>query len=738
MRKYLIRLSFLTTVALCFVGCQTAHQPIGTELSKPKADGPFVVELAATQSAEADLVETACDLIYQGQFDSAAGLIEQSGFEKQPRLSLLMNIIDEYQVINQRRQADRQVAYAEKLDELQKLKVEADANGISDANNITKAFSVIAKAVDIADEYQKSELLSKQFVKRVIKEAKVKADEYESEGKWIDAYIVCYTWLQVIDQDNEQYSDYADQLLKKASIVASFQDSPCETSEQRYENVEKRMFVRAINALNFNYVSIIDYRQMTIKAVERCKLLADVMKNSDLQLDYEIQDTQYGVWLVALSEILNKVTNSPTGITKDEFIDVFEKVMSLNEVTITLPETILITQFSEAALANLDQYTVMVWPKHVKDFEKAMTNEFSGIGIEISRPHGLLTVSSLMPDTPAYRSGLDAGDVIEQVDDLPTKDMSLSCAVKHITGPAGTDVTLMVKRPGEDERRQITITRATITVPTVRGWQRTEQGQWWYMIDPLNKIGYVRVTSFAEKTVPDLEKILKQLEEEGMKGLILDLRFNTGGLLTSAIKIADKFLEKGLIVRTQPRFGLPTWASARKRGTHPNYPLVIMINSSSASASEIVSGALADPKYNRAVLVGERSYGKSAVLGITSYPEGGAQLKYTMAYYHLPSGKRVESQEAMKKLGRTDWGVSPNIEVKLGNTGLLISDELRKMTDVQRDNSILVRADHDNGTTPVKKHTAEETILSDPQLATGILVIKSKLVQAGVLTENVN
>ncbi|MCK4753380.1 MAG: S41 family peptidase [Planctomycetes bacterium] len=731
MRKYLISLSFLIAALFCFVGCQ---QP-STELSDAESQAPFVVEAKETELAVTDLVEAACDLIYQGQFDDAATLIEQSGFEQQLRLNQLMKVIEQYQAIRLRRQLARETAYTEKMTELEELQVVADANGLDDVNDITKILSTVAKAVDIADEFQKDRLLSDPFVKLTIAQAKAKSKEFESDGKWLDAYVTSYSWLHVIDQENEEYSDYAEKLLKKASIVASFQDSPCETSKQRYKGVEKKMFIRAINALNFNYVSIIDYRQMTTEALERCKLLADAMKNSNLEIDYEIQDTQYKVWLAALVEIIHEVYNSPTGITKDEFIDIFNRVIALNSITVDLPETILITQFAEAALGSLDQYTVMVWPRHVEDFERAMTNEFTGIGIEISKSQGLLTVSSLLPDTPAYRSGLDAGDVIEQVDDLPTKDMSLACAVKNITGPKGTDVTLTVKREGEEQRHKITITRARITVPTIRGWQRTEAGKWKYMIDEANKIGYVRITSFAEQTSNDLESALDQLETEGMKGLILDLRFNTGGLLTIAIEVADKFLEKGLIVRTQPRFGLPTWASARKRGTHPNYPLVVLINSSSASASEIVSGALADPKHNRAILVGERSYGKSAVLGITSYPEGGAQLKYTMAYYHLPSGKRVESQEAMKKQGRTDWGVGPNIEVKLGNTGLLISDELRAMIDTQRDNSILVRADHDNDIKPLKKHTAEETFLSDSQMAIGILGIKSKLIQSGI---NVN
>ncbi|UCF16945.1 MAG: hypothetical protein JSW59_05690, partial [Phycisphaerales bacterium] len=160
---------------------------------------------------------------------------------------------------------------------------------------------------------------------------------------------------------------------------------------------------------------------------------------------------------------------------------------------------------------------------------------------------------------------------------------------------------------------------------------------------------------------------------------------------------------------------------ADSKGTHPNYPMVILINGSSASASEIVAGALADERYERATLVGTRTHGKGSVQGITGYPSGSAQLKYTMAYYHLPSGQRVESKGAVKEQGRDDWGVGPDIEVELR------SDELKKLFEVQRSNDVLVRADHDDADKAAKKHTIEETLAGDPQLAVGLLVVRSKL-----------
>jgi len=727
---------------------------------------------AETVLAEPNALKEIYGLIYQGKFDAADTLIKQFNQTQQPQLSQLAEIITEYKAISQRRQSAREAEYKERLVELEKFQTKADVNDAGDANNLSEALLVIVRACELADTQQKEELLSRPHVKQTTQKAIDKATEYESQGKWLDAYINCYSWLQAIEPNNKEYSDYTERLGEKAGIAASFQDSPCETSKQRFEGVTKGIFLWAIAALKAAYVDIIDYKQMAIKAIKRCQLLGEVVgkiqnsttlsasawpsrdgqngSSSPSVDDLEESGRTFGVersfrpeavtaWSATLAAVLAEVEQSPAGFDYDEFVDVFEKVLSLNTTTIELPQPVLISQFVEASLSTLDPYTVIVWPKQMQDFQKTMTNEFTGIGIEITKQKGLLTVVSLLPDTPAYNSGLDAGDVIEKVDGVPTKDMTLTCAVHKITGPKGTKVTLTISRPGEDKTKDITITRAKITVPTIRGWQRTETGKWRYIIDEQDKIAYIQLTSFSEKTSTDLEKLLRELEgnlilqkdgkmgtrAEGLKGLILDLRFNSGGLLDSAVAVTDKFIKEGLIVRTERGFGRGlAFEAAHRRNTHPNYPLVILINSSSASASEIVAGALADAKHNRAILVGERTHGKGSVQGIIYYPTGDAQLKYTMAYYHLPSGQRVESRRAMEKQGRKDWGVGPDVEVKL------TSAELKKMLETERDSSVLVKADHDNTKDELKKYTIEETLAADPQLAIGLLVIKCKLIEA--------
>lgn len=776
------------------------------EVTQAEPVEPNVAEVVESPSS---IFKTACKLIYQGKFDFAGELLKQTnqGNPGDPNSSTrlgegslsrsgtanstqtnppdefnpdqvgtarqLLEIIGEYQTLNQQRLSARQSAYQQQLAELEKLQTEisvsdindlayiTDSNDTTDTNDITKVLSVIAKASELAAAAQRAEFLSSPFVKQVLQKTIDKAAGFETQGKWLDAYTTCYVWLQAIDPNNKAYSDYADQLLDKAGIVLSLQDSPCETREERFHGIKKEMFIRTIDALDTHYVNTIDYSQMAADALKRCKMLAEVVGTylrSGQQLPAvvsETKDAESSFSLPDANELANfssalttmssevesalKPTEDPVygltlsmGLSKDKFIEIFERVISINAVTVHLPQQVLTAQFAEAALSSLDPYTVIVWPRQVQDFEKAMTNEFTGIGIEITKTKGQLTVSSLLADTPAYRTGLDAGDVITAVDGLDTKDMSLMCAVHKITGPKGTKVTLTIKRPGEENAKDITITRAKITVSSIRGWQRTETGDWLYMIDhtstssaePQNKIGYVRLTSFSADAPSELDKVLDQLEKEGLKGLILDLRFNSGGLLDSAVGVADIFIKDGLIVRTQPGSnGTLTYKPAHAKGTHPDFPLVILINSNSASASEIVAGALADKVHNRAILVGTRTHGKGSVQGMTSYPGGGAVLKYTMSYYHLPSGQRVKSRDQVEKQGGKDWGVGPNIEVELTN------DELRKMLDIQRDNDVLVQSDRGTGRESPKRHTIGETVAADPQLAVALLVIKTKLIQ---------
>ncbi len=577
---------------------------------------------------------------------------------------------------------------------------------------------VILEASEYATNKQRQLLLENVFVTQAIEKAIIKADELYTNGQWLEAYKCYYLWLEKIDPDNKFYSDRVRQLVDKAEIKASLQDSPCETCDERYAGVKPQIFIEAINTLDADYVvRIVDYRQMAIKAIKRCEMLAEVMAKTAPEMPKNKKEFEN--FSTALKVLVDEMDLSSEAISKEELIDFFEEVLALNATSIKLPQQVLIVQFAKGALSALDRHTAVIWPNQVSDFEKRLNSKFSGIGITFSKEKGSWIISSLLPDTPAYKSGLNVGDIIEEVDGVEAKEMNADCMIKSITGPADTTVTLTVKSYDENKANKITITRANVTISSIRGWQRSAEGKWRYMIDSHNQIGYIRIATFTERTATNFEKVLSQLETKELRGLILDLRSNPGGIVTAASEIADKFIEKGMIVSTSPRYGMATYMSARKENTHPGYPVVILTNKTSASASEIVAGALQDPKYKRAILVGERTFGKGSVQNIKRL-SGDAKLKYTMAYYRLPSGQTVESMEMAKKAHTDNWGIMPDIEIKLN------TEEYKKLVNVQKSNGAL-RGDSNNVSGGMECYSIQDTIDADPQLAIGLLVLKGKI-----------
>ncbi len=750
-----------------------------------KAPEAAAAKAPVNSSPDANAIAAACKAIETGRFEQAAQLAQQASASRPDQTAKIEQIVRQYGEIQKRRQEARAATFQKQWKELERLrkvdlnaprflaeakpkttagvapgvdaigearrelqfpaenKAKAEPNAAAavtaaaaaskepnEPNSIAEIIAVVAKANEAADANQRQQLFSDPFVKNLIQVSIDRGSGLEAKGKWLDSYTSYYYWLSAADPNNKGYSEHAEELLDKAGIAASFQDSPCETRKERYDGITEEMFERAIEALNFTYVHTVDYEKMATAAVKRCDQVAQVLS---LAFPEGIDGNSPGAfsapspakvnaWSTALTALQDEIKAAHDKFGKEEFLSVMDRILSLNDTTVELPRTALISHFAEAALQTLDPYTVMIWPRQADEFEKLMMNEFTGIGVEISKPKGLLTIASLLPGTPADKAGLDAGDIIVKIDGLATADMSLNCAVKKIQGLKGTVVTLTIRR-GADEKN-VQVTRDRIIVPSIRGWQRTEAGNWLYMVDDANKVGYVRITSFVGETASDFEAVVKDLESKGLKALIVDLRYNTGGLLDSAVKITDMFISDGPIVSTQPRAGRQVLVEyARARGTHPNYPLVVLTNAGSASASEIVAGALADPRYQRATLVGTRTHGKGSVQQITPYPGGGAQLKYTMAYYHLPSGQPVKSRDAVEKEGGKDWGVGPNVTIDM------TSDELTAMLSAQRDNDVLVQPGHRE---TLKKHSLEEMLRMDPQLAVGLLVARTKLIEAGV------
>ncbi|OPX30380.1 MAG: hypothetical protein B1H08_01825 [Candidatus Omnitrophica bacterium 4484_171] len=291
-------------------------------------------------------------------------------------------------------------------------------------------------------------------------------------------------------------------------------------------------------------------------------------------------------------------------------------------------------------LFSLDPYSQFLDPDGYKELLVETEGKFGGLGIEITMRNGLLTIVSPIEDTPAWKAGLKAGDIIVKIDGKLTKEITLNGAVKKLRGKPGTKVKLTVLREKSREINEVTVTRGIIRIKDIKRAVILEDG-----------VGYIRLTEFRENTAKDLNKALVKLKREGMKALILDLRNNPGGLLNSAVEVASEFLKDGkLIVYTKTRTGKEVrYTSLPMKDKFLNMPMVIMINRGSASGSEIVAAGLREDK--RAILLGDKSFGKACVQTIIPLSDGSA-LRLTTAKYYTPLGHSIHEK-----------GIQPDIKV---------------------------------------------------------------------------
>lgn len=356
---------------------------------------------------------------------------------------------------------------------------------------------------------------------------------------------------------------------------------------------------------------------------------------------------------------------------------------------------------------TLDPHSTFLSPEEFKELEIETSGIFSGIGIEITSKDGILTVVSPIEGTPADKAGLLPGDKILQIEEKSTKNMTLNEAVRLIRGQKGTKVNLMILHEGAKEPVKYAIIREVIPIKSVKS-KMLEDGY-----------GYIRISTFQEKTDDDLQTHLNKLEgsKGGLKGLILDLRNDPGGLLNEAVKVADEFLESGLIVYTQGRLkeqNLKFYAHPNK--LKRNYPLVVLVNEGSASASEIVAGALQDQK--RAILLGTPTFGKGSVQTIIPLDDN-AGIKLTTARYYTPSGRSIQAK-----------GITPDILIK--------GKPLKKGEPLEKEPKILREKDLERHMLEEKKgkETAPEPQVlegkkalgengEDPQLSSALHLLKN-------------
>jgi carboxyl-terminal processing protease len=362
-------------------------------------------------------------------------------------------------------------------------------------------------------------------------------------------------------------------------------------------------------------------------------------------------------------------------------------------------------------IKSLDPHSSFMTADMYKELEVETRGSFGGLGIEITILKDVLTVVSPIEDTPAYIAGIKAGDQIIRIDGKTTKDITITEAVKKLRGPKDTNVIITIMRDGMTKPKDFVITRSIIKIKNVK--MKLYDGQ----------IGYIRIASFQERTVDDVKKSIQEIEAKAhpLKGVIIDLRNNPGGLLNQSIDVSDLFLKSGVIVSTRGRSkNMESKSMAKNDGDEPTCPIVVLVNEGTASAAEIVSGALQDN--GRAVILGAQTFGKGSVQTVIPLEDGSA-LKLTTARYYTPNGRSIQAE-----------GITPDIIVKLIRPSEEkdpardpVKDPAEEHMIRERDLTGHIKSPKENNSKLAEpnKEKEEDTLARDNQLKNAIDILKS-------------
>jgi carboxyl-terminal processing protease len=452
--------------------------------------------------------------------------------------------------------------------------------------------------------------------------------------------------------------------------------------------------------------------------------------------------------LDAITREQRNITQSPNQYDGFQIEAMLDRVLAANETSVRAPVAAMLHEFGVGAFAKLDEYSTIIWPDEVARFNRNTQGRFVGVGVQIEMdPDQRVKVVTPLEGTPAHRAGLHPGDIITKVDGKSIFGLSLDQVVDLITGREGTRVTLSVERsddpvtPTDDAKDdegyeagkpetqylEFALGRATIKVPSIKGWKRNgiREDSWDWFVDKEAQIGYVRLSQFADTSTDELDNAIRQMKQSGLKGLVFDLRFNPGGLLDQAGMIAQRFLpfdhEPIVSARKAGNVEETEWYTNAKRATLSDIPVVVLVNESSASASEIVSGAISVYSKSRdidALVLGQRSFGKGSVQNVWPVANN-AFLKLTTAHYILPDRSIIH-----KRPGKAVWGVEPNMHVEMLPDQISKASTLRRNADVLPINEMGIIQRQDQTPAPDPDELVSKGI--DLQVEAAVLLLKAR------------
>ena len=633
------------------------------------------------------------------------------------------------------------------------------------SENLTEALTGAVELQTLSDDWEA--VLSDPEIVKLVQTAETREAEARLVGDWLFVQEILFR-LRTLHEDtdfkeiHESYDRRLDEVNRRIGLLAryaprslhdlrgrqmarlepedefpEFNEAFAEDWKVPLNGITERMLRSALRIGATQHISDCGWKPLLDGGLEAIEIFAStdqLLENFPGLADRE----QVDAWLEIVRRERARLAEIPADeVTRRDYHRILPELMRANPRTIDVPEAVVLREFGEGATYRLedvfeDQYTQMIWPEQLRRFQQQVQGDFVGVGILIRHDDKReLMVQNPLEGSPASRAGIEEQDRIVEVDGVPTTGWSLTRAVDEITGPRGEEVVLSIAREGEEQTVDVPIVRDRIKIRSVNGWYKkalddegTPEWDWW--IDRDAGIGYVRLTSFNDDSFDDFLEALGEMQKDrSIEGLVLDLRFNPGGLLESAIRFSNLFVSEGRIVSCEDRDGQTVWSrpAQRQLAFLEGKPLVVLVNPGSASASEIVSGCL--QAHGAAVVVGERSFGKGSVQTVhdVSDPRGGpAAFKITNQYYALPPAPGEERGRLVHKMpGSNDWGVNPSVTVEMTPDQTQEAYELRRKSDLIADWD----EDRDPEERPRPDGLVEDGI--DAQLETAILILKARL-----------
>lgn len=552
----------------------------------------------------------------------------------------------------------------------------AEARKALEAGNVPLALSFTAQAVPYASD--PSQLASEPWVRELTQRCLSEAAALEGQQHWTKA-LNYYVLLGRVHDGDEKYEQLSEQATRYARIEVTYEND--EKLQERIRDVDRELLQSAVKMVERLYYEEPDFKLMAGGALDNLITLSQVKKLQDY-LDGLANPALRNYFTQRVKEYKDELERESEYTYKD-LLRLFNRVNSLNRGSIEIPTGLLVVEFVEGMLSELDEYTGMIWPADAVDFQKMMMGGFEGVGIQlgIDERSNRLKVVTPLENSPALEAGVQPDDLIVEVDGESTAGWSTTDAVRNIMGPAGSKVMLTILRPRNGERIVVPLTRRQIELTTVRGVERKKgtDNEWDFMLDRDAGVAYIRLTGFHPESAQELKNALHEARRQGMQGLILDVRHNPGGLLDVAIEIVSAFQDRGDVVSTRGRLAFERREPVAGSAVYKDLPLVVLVNEGSASASEILAGALQD--HHRAIVLGDRTFGKGSVQHVRPLSDE-ARLKLTTALYYLPSGRTPHKAPQSET-----WGVEPDWKLKL------TPKEFRRVLEHERDTYIIHNED---------------------------------------------